>query len=145
VPSNFQFLGGGNLKLPKWIKPGRPSSSLAVGATFAFGWTPCVGPILGSILLLASNSSTALQGGVMLLVFSLGLAVPFLVLSFAFSKSTQYIKKLNKYLGVISKIGGAFLIALGVLLLFNKFGLLIQWGFELLDFLNYEQLLLPLL
>lgn len=136
---------GNNLKLPKWIKPGKPSSSMAVGATFAFGWTPCVGPILGSILLLASSSATASQGIILLAVFSLGLAIPFLVLSFAFSKATVYIKKITKYLGVISKIGGIFLIGLGILLLFNKFGLLIQWGFELLDFLNYEEALMDFL
>lgn len=132
---------GANLRLPHWIKPGKPSSSLVVGGTFAFGWTPCVGPILASVLFLASSSSTALSGALMLGVFSLGLALPFLVLSLAFARATQYIGKINQYLGVISKIGGVFLILLGVLLLTNQFGLLIQYGYQLFEFIQYDRLL----
>src|SRR3989344_3063397 len=62
------------------LKPGNPISSLIFGATFAFGWTPCVGPILGSILTLAASSATIGQGAFLLSVFSLGLAVPFLII-----------------------------------------------------------------
>jgi cytochrome c-type biogenesis protein len=63
------------------LKPGNPASSLIFGATFAFGWTPCVGPILGSILTLAAASATVSQGAFLLSVFSLGLAVPFLIIA----------------------------------------------------------------
>jgi len=129
------------MKMPSWLTLGKPSSSLIVGGAFAFGWTPCVGPILGSILLLASTSTTAFQGGILLLVFSLGLAVPFLALALAFSKATHYIEKISKYLTWVSRIGGVFLILLGILLLTNNFGLLIQYGFQLFDFFNYEGLL----
>lgn len=121
-------------KLPK----GTPGSSMLIGGAFAFGWTPCIGPVLGSILLLAGTSGTILKGGLLLLVFSIGLAIPFLLVSFFFSKATKYIGKGTKYLSVLSVVGGIFLIFLGVLLLLDDFGLLIRYGFELFDFIGYE-------
>lgn len=94
------------MKIPSWLTVGKPSSSLVIGSAFAFGWTPCVGPILGSILLLAGTSGTALQGTILLTVFSLGLAIPFLLIALAFSRATEYIEKLSKYLSAISVFGG---------------------------------------
>jgi len=129
------------LKIPSFLKIGKPSSSLAIGSAFAFGWTPCVGPILGSILLLASTSTTALQGALLLTVFSAGLAVPFLLVAIGFSHATKYIEKISKYLKWVSIIGGVFLILLGFLLLTNNFSLLIQYGFQIFDFIDYEGLL----
>lgn len=129
------------MKMPKWLVLGKPSSSFIVGSTFAFGWTPCVGPILGSILLLASTSTTALEGALLLTVFSFGLAIPFLVIAFAYSKATRYIDKIAKYTKWVSYIGGVFLILLGGLLITNNFGLTIQYGYQLFDFINYEGLL----
>ncbi|PIR46482.1 MAG: cytochrome C biogenesis protein [Candidatus Vogelbacteria bacterium CG10_big_fil_rev_8_21_14_0_10_45_14] len=129
------------IPIPKWLTLGKPSSSLFIGGTFALGWTPCVGPILGSILLLAGTSGTALTGGVMLTVFSIGLAIPFLLIALAFSKATAYIDRISKYLKTISVIGGVFLILLGLLLATDNFGLTIQYGYELLDFIDYDRLL----
>lgn len=129
------------LKMPKFLTVGKPSSSLIVGGAFAFGWTPCVGPILGSILLLASTQGSAFSGTIMLLVFSLGLAVPFLLVALAYSRATKYIEKISKYLKVVSIIGGVFLIALGILLVTNQFGILLEYGFRLLDVFNYDALL----
>lgn len=129
------------MRIPSFLKVGKPSSSLAIGSAFAFGWTPCVGPILGSILLLASTSSTVLQGTALLAVFSAGLAVPFLLTAAGISKATQYIEKISRYLKWASIIGGVFLILLGVLLITNNFTLLIQYGFKFFDFINYEGLL----
>ncbi|PCI29956.1 cytochrome C biogenesis protein [Candidatus Wolfebacteria bacterium] len=129
---------GKNLAVPKWLELGKPSSSFVIGSTFAFGWTPCVGPILASILLLASTSTTAFQGAFLLAVFSLGLAIPFLLVAFAFGKATQYIKNIEKYLNAINIIGGIFLVILGILLVTGQFNLLIIYGFELLRFFNYE-------
>lgn len=129
------------LKMPSFLKVGRPSSSLAIGGAFAFGWTPCVGPILGSILLLASTSTTALQGGFLLLIFSAGLAIPFLLIALLYSRAASYIERAGKYLKWVSIIGGVFLILLGILLLTNQFSLLIQFGFRFLEPLNYEGLL----
>ena len=72
-----------HIRATQWIRPGNPVSSFLFGATFAFGWTPCLGPILGSVLFLASTSGTVGQGAFLLAIFSLGLAVPFLIISFA--------------------------------------------------------------
>lgn len=129
------------IPIPNWFTLGRPSSSLFIGGAFALGWTPCVGPILGSILLLAGTSGTALQGGLMLTVFSIGLAIPFLLIATAFSKATIYIDRISKYLKAVSVVGGIFLILLGLLLATDNFGLTIQYGYELFDFINYDRLL----
>lgn len=129
------------IPIPEWLTLGKPSSSLFIGGTFAIGWTPCVGPILGSILLLAGTSGTAFQGGLMLTVFSMGLAIPFLIVAFAFSKATLYMEKISRYLKWVSIVGGVFLILLGWLLVTDNFGLTIQYGYELFDFINYDRLL----
>lgn len=129
------------IKIPSFLTIGKPTSSLVIGSAFAFGWTPCVGPILGSILLLASAKTTALQGALLLTVFSAGLAIPFLLISIAFSRVTKYIEKISKYLKWVSIIGGVFLILLGILLITNNFSLLIQYGFKFFQFFNYEGLL----
>lgn len=129
------------MKLPSFLKIGRPSSSFVIGSAFAFGWTPCVGPILASILLLASTSSTALQGAFLLGVFSLGLAIPFLLVAALISSATGFIAKSSKYLTVVSIIGGIFLIIIGFLLLTDNFGLTIQYGYEWFEFLHYDRLL----
>ncbi|MEX0652224.1 MAG: cytochrome c biogenesis protein CcdA [Candidatus Paceibacterota bacterium] len=129
------------IKTPRWLVIGKPSSSLIIGATFAFGWTPCVGPVLGSVLLLASTTTTALYGAFLLLVFSLGLAVPFLLVALSFSHSTQYIQKFSRYLTWVSVVGGVFLVFLGILLVTDNFGLLIEYGFKLFRFIEYDALL----
>ena len=128
-------------KIPKWLTIGKSSSSFVIGGAFAFGWTPCVGPILGSILLLASTTTTAIQGAIMLTVFSLRLAIPFLAIALGFSHATQYITKLSKYLKVVSYIGGVFLIILGLLLVTDNFSLTVQYGYQFFDFINYDGLL----
>lgn len=130
-----------NISGIKALKPGNPTSSLIFGATFAFGWTPCVGPILGSILTLAAASATVGQGALLLSVFSLGLAVPFLIIAAGIGSASNYIAKLNKYLNLISIIGGLFLVFLGILLLTNKLGVWIAYFYQWFNFINYERLL----
>lgn len=128
-------------KTPPLFERGRPSSSFILGSAFAFGWTPCVGPILGSILLLASTSSTALQGAFMLAVFSAGLALPFLAIALGIGSASRYITKFSRYLNFVSVIGGVLLIFLGIILLTGNMALLISWGYRLLRFINYDRLL----
>ena len=128
------------MKTPSFLTIGKPSSSLVIGSAFAFGWTPCVGPILASILLLASTSSTALQGAFLLAVFSFGLAIPFFLIAIAFANATKYIEKISKYLGWVSIIGGIFLILLGFLLVTDNFSLLIEYGFQVLKIPGYENI-----
>lgn len=136
----FSLFADASLQLPKWARHGNGFSSLAVGAGFAFGWTPCVGPVLSSILLLASQQATAVTGGLLLLVFSAGLAVPFLLLAVMYGRLSRWIENSTKVLQWVSRIGGVFLVLLGLLLLTNSFSLLIKKGYEWLDFLNYEAL-----
>lgn len=134
-----------HLKIPASLKPGHPGSSFLFGSIFAFGWTPCVGPVLGSILVLASTSGTVLQGAFLLFVFSLGLAVPFLALAIAFGSATKFIQALTKHLSIISFIGGLFLVLLGVLLVTDSFALWLAWFYEVFSFINLEEKLLDYL
>ncbi len=120
---------------------GKPSRSFVIGGALAFGCTPCVGPILASILFLAGSSGTALSGALLLLVFSLGLSLPFILVAIAFSRATKYIQNITSKLRIVSIIGGIFLLGLGILLLTNNFSLLIQYGYELFQGINYEGIL----
>ena len=94
--------------------------AFVIGVVFAFGWTPCIGPILGSILFLASQQETVREGAVMLLLFSFGLGVPFLVAGLLFSLFLNFVKKFGKFFGVVEFIGGVLLISLGLLLVLDK-------------------------
>jgi cytochrome c-type biogenesis protein len=123
------------------LKPGKPSSSLILGATFAFGWSPCVGPILATILLLATTTSTVGQGIFLLVVFSAGLAVPFLILALLYSQAARIISKMSKLLSVISIIGGIFLIFLGILMISDKLLVWTSFFYKIFGFVSYERLL----
>ncbi|OHA72779.1 MAG: hypothetical protein A3B24_01170 [Candidatus Wildermuthbacteria bacterium RIFCSPLOWO2_01_FULL_48_16] len=129
------------LKAPALFERGKPTNSFILGSAFAFGWTPCVGPILGSILLLASTSTSALQGALLLTIFSAGLAIPFLLIAAGIGSASRYIQNISKYLNIVSVIGGVFLIFLGVLLVSGNIGLLISYGYRLFRFINYDRLL----
>lgn len=129
------------LAVPALFQRGTPVNSFILGSSFAFGWSPCVGPILGSILLLASTSITALEGALLLAVFSTGLAVPFLLIALGIGSASRLIRGLSKYLAIVSFIGGIFLIFLGILLLTGNMGLLVSYGYRWLRFINYSRLL----
>lgn len=123
------------------FKTGTPTNSLILGASFGFGWTPCIGPVLGSILTLASTSTTVGQGAFLLSIFSLGLGLPFVLIAFGIGSASSVIKKITGYLNIVSIVGGVFLVVMGLLLLTNNMALLISYGFEIFDFINYEALL----
>lgn len=127
-------------KLPAFFRVGNPVSSFVFGISFAMGWTPCVGPVLASIFLLTSASSTVAEGGFLLLVFSLGLAVPFLLTALSVEKSLKYIKRYSGYLWIFSVFGGVLLILVGFLILTNRFSLLLSWGYKIFGFLGYERI-----
>ncbi len=84
-------------------------SSFLMGVSFSAGWVPCVGPILASILFIASDSATVPAGALLLLVFSMGLGLPFMVTGAAFGSITPVLRRLNRYLRIISIISGFFL------------------------------------
>jgi cytochrome c-type biogenesis protein len=126
------------IPLPKFIKPGNPVSSFVVGATFSVGWSPCVGPILGSILLLAGTQGTILSGAILLAIFSLGMGLPFILVAAGVSRATHYIQKVGPVMRWVSVVGGVFLLFLGVLLMFDNLSLLLEWGYRLVGDGFYE-------
>ena len=97
-------------------------SGFFMGVAFAAGWTPCIGPVLGSILTLASATSSANQGVVLLLTYSLGLAVPFMLVALMFGYFAPYLRFISRYSVVINRIAGIVLIVVGVLIATNMFG-----------------------
>ncbi|HEX6547155.1 MAG TPA: cytochrome c biogenesis protein CcdA [Candidatus Dormibacteraeota bacterium] len=96
------------------VRPG-PSGALFLGIAFAVGWTPCVGPILGAILLLASSTRTANQGALLLLVYSLGLGLPFLAAALFLDRFGAASAWLRRWAVPINGAGGLLLIGMGVL------------------------------
>jgi cytochrome c-type biogenesis protein len=88
-----------------------------IGGSFALAWTPCLSPVLGGILMLALNSSTAWQGAYLLAVYSLGLGIPFLVIGLAFSTFSTWLNKVKPYSRYIYIISGLVLIVAGILIL----------------------------
>jgi cytochrome c-type biogenesis protein len=94
--------------------------SALVGGAFALGWTPCIGPILGSILTLASTSSTALTGTYLLVAYSAGFSIPFLITALALGDATRFLKRIQPYTPVVEVASGLLLVALGVLLVTGK-------------------------
>lgn len=98
-------------------------SAVLIGMAFATGWTPCIGPILSSILIYAGSMDTIGKGVMLLLIYSLGFAVPFLLAAFTIGEISKYIAKFSKYLSVIPIISGLILIIMGVLVLTDKLSL----------------------
>ena len=128
------FLSGQkSFAAPAWLSVGHPSSSFLIGALFALGWSPCIGPILGTVLLFASTSSTALQGAVLLGVFSLGLGIPFLLTAFMLERAQSAFARWSGFANALSKVGGLVLVALGILMLLGRTDLLVVWGFSIFD------------
>ena len=130
-----------NLKFPRYMTPGSKRSSFLLGVSLAFGWSPCIGPILGSILTLTFNVSTVYSGVLMMLVFSIGLAVPFILTAIFIGEFTGFIKKIESATVWISKLSGLILIFIGVLLMTNYFGYFSNKIFKWFDFFNYDSLL----
>jgi cytochrome c-type biogenesis protein len=106
--------------------------SFVLGFAFAFGWTPCIGPILTAILSLAAIRDTVFQGMFLLAVYSAGLAIPFLLTGLGLSQFLKFYGGFRKHLKVVEVISGVLLIGIGVLMAFNKFTVLSGY----LGFLN---------
>ncbi len=127
--------------LPKKLRPGRPLSSFLFGTAFGLGWTPCIGPVLGSILFLASSLESAYLGTLLLMVFALGLAIPYLLVASGFTSITEKAKRFRPVFRGIEITGGILMIIIGSFLVTNKFGLMVSTTFKLFDFINYDGLL----
>ncbi len=117
---NVSFLGY-ERKIHLKMKPANILGSFIVGIVFALGWTPCVGPILGTILAYASTQETVREGVLLLGFYSLGLGIPFLVSGLAVNFFLRGFRKIRKYSKPISIVTGGLLILFGILILTGKF------------------------
>ncbi len=111
-------------------------SSIVIGAAFGFGWTPCIGPILGSILALAATEESINKGILLLLFYSLGLALPFILSGYLIQKFLIFSKNFKKNINLVSKIGGLILLLTGVLILTNQLQALGYYILEIFPFLQ---------
>ena len=110
-------------------------SPALIGMAFAFGWTPCIGPILGSILVLASTEESLQQGILLLTFYSIGLAVPFILAGYLIQRFLVFSKNFRKNINKVSKIGGSILLITGILMITNHLQAL---GFYLLNIFIFE-------
>ena len=108
-------------------KPAGPFGAMLVGVAFAFGWTPCIGPILGGILAIAGSKNSVWEGVVLLAVYSLGLGIPFLVTSLAINQFFGAAKRIRKYYRAIELMSGALLVAIGVLILTGQLTIITRY------------------
>ena len=111
-------------------------SPILIGMAFAFGWTPCIGPILGSILVLAATEDSINKGIMLLFFYSLGLAIPFILSGYLIQKFLIFSKNFKKNINKVSKIGGIILLITGILILTNQ---LQGLGFYLLNIFPFLQ------
>jgi cytochrome c-type biogenesis protein len=102
-------------------KPLGYAGSFVVGVVFAAGWTPCIGPILSTILIYASTSKNVVTGILLLTYYSVGLGIPFFLSSLAFNSFLSAFDKIKRYLRVINIVSGLFLIGIGILFLTDTF------------------------
>ena len=107
---------------------------ILIGMAFAFGWTPCIGPMLGSILILASTTESISQGVILLSFYSLGLGIPFILSGYLIQKFILISKNLKQKMNVIEKTGGTLLLLTGFLIITDQLQIL---GFYLLEYLPF--------
>jgi cytochrome c-type biogenesis protein len=105
-------------------KPVGYMGSVLVGIAFGAGWSPCIGPILGAILTYTASEANLQRGMVLLLSYSMGLAVPFIAAAFAVEWFLKVFQKFKKYLGYVQKVAGVLLIIVGILMVTNYFTIL---------------------
>ncbi len=111
-------------------------SPILIGMAFAFGWTPCIGPILGSILVLAATEESVNKGILLLIFYSFGLAVPFVLSGYLIQKFLIFSKNFKKNINLVSKSGGIILLITGILILTNQLQALGYYLLKVLPFLQ---------
>ena len=109
---------------------------ILIGMAFAFGWTPCIGPILGSILILASTSESLLKGISLLTSYSLGLAIPFVLSGYLIQRFMLFSSNLKKKMTLITKLGGSLLLITGILIITNQLQAI---GFYIIEYVPFLQ------
>ena len=139
---SLQLLGIINIKFLNYEKKyytnksSKPVFIFIIGMAFGFGWTPCIGPILGSILAIASTEENIFKGVTMLSFYSLGLAIPFVLSGFLIQKFLLFSKNFKKNINLVLKIGGTVLLITGVLILTNQLQIL---GYYILNIFPFLQ------
>ncbi|WP_257467851.1 MULTISPECIES: cytochrome c biogenesis protein CcdA [unclassified Paenibacillus] len=108
-------------------KRGGDVGAFLLGLTFSFGWTPCIGPVLAAILGIAAGEGSPLYGGFLMFLYTLGLAIPFLILSVFSEYVMKRIRRLYRYMGVIKITSGCILIIMGLLLMTDRLNSLVTW------------------
>jgi len=104
-----------------------PAGGFMLGLAFALGWTPCIGPVLAAVLAVASTQQSALEGAMLLGVYSAGLGVPFLLAAFAIGPFMEFFNGFKKHLAKIEKVMGVFLVLTGILFITGQFTRLSFW------------------
>ncbi len=107
-----------NAKTPKFI------NSVILGMAFSFGWTPCIGPILGSVLMMAASLESYVQGIYLLVIYSVGFSIPFLITALFLNLILERINNIDKYLKIIKIVSGILLIIMGILVYTNKINMI---------------------
>ncbi len=110
--------------------------SFTVGAAFAFGWTPCIGPVLAGILAIASQQDTVFQGIVLLFVYSLGLGIPFFLTAISINKFFNMFNRIKKHFHAIEVVGGIMLVAVGILMITNYLTIIASYFSKWFPFLS---------
>lgn len=102
-------------------------AAIVMGAAFAAGWTPCVGPILGSILALAGSAASVATGSLLLLAYSFGLGIPFVAIAVLFGRARPVLLWLNRHASLMNRVAGAVLVLVGALIVSGRFGAVALW------------------
>lgn len=119
--------------MPAFLKPTSNFAAGLLGVLFAFGWSPCVGPILGSIYVLAAQADTAFRGTLLLVLYALGHSLPFILLAYFYERSFRVVALLAKYSERISRAAGIILVIIGLFMLFGQYGFLLSLFGKVID------------
>ena len=140
---SLQLLGIINIKILNYEKKYYTSKKylnfffpFIIGVAFAFGWTPCIGPILGSILAIASTEENLYRAIILLTAYSLGLAIPFVLSGYLVQKFLIFSKKIKNYINIIFKSGGIILLITGILIITNQLQIIGYYILETIPFLQ---------
>lgn len=132
------FIGKKNFAIPRVFVAGSRRGAILLGMLFSLGWSPCVGPIVASVLLIAATEGTALLGALLLFVFSLGLAVPFLLSAFFFGHITTFFNRVPRIAMFLSRGGAVLLLLFGVLLLVGSDDIIVRYGTQIFYWLGLD-------
>lgn len=121
------------VRLPAWARPGTISGSALLGLILASAWTPCLGPVIGSIFILAGASGTAFSGALLFAAYAIGFSLPFFLLAFFFGSAMRTVQAVSRFVPVFAFASGALLVVTGILLALGKFGVLTSFVAALVE------------